>query len=260
MWLKSLVSYVLKLLIALTPLVVVPLVVAGETNHPTLAWLLGATKENVQQRAIAFFTVLDILILAAYETFTHFLPQREARRVADVYVAGLLDDFRNVITGQRLKLGADIRINIMFVRRSAFTLFMRRFVWFANRGFEGAHQDNGLWLFVGQGICGRAFKERKTLVADLRGSDSEQPPWWPCRDNFYLFPWQRKKTAHLTAILTIPIFAEEHLGLMTSHRPVGVINIDAVSENGAERLLSNKKRLDEFFKESGKILALFAPR
>jgi hypothetical protein len=41
---------------------------------------------------------------------------------------------------------------------------------------------------------------------------------------------------------------------------VGVINIDAVSENGAERLLSNKKRLDEFFKESGKILALFAPR
>ena len=259
MWFKSLVSYVLKLLIALTPLVVVPLVVAEETNHPTLAWLLGATKENVQQRAVAFFTVLDILTLATYETFTNFLPQRQARRVADVYVAGLLDGFRNVITGARPEARSrhphqhHVRPPIgVHALHSAVRLIR-------NRGFEGAHQDNGLWLFVGQGICGRAFKERKTLVADLRGSDSEHPPWWPCRDNFYLFPWQRRKTAHLTAILTIPIFAEEHLGLMTSHRPVGVI-IHAVSENGAERLLSNKKRLDEFFKESGKVLALLAPR
>jgi hypothetical protein len=239
-WVKSLIAYVLKLLIAITPFFVVPLVIKEEADHPFLASILGADKTNIKDRAIAFFTVLDLTLLAVYEMAAHFLPQRQAKKVADAFVGTLFDDFGKVISGQGMKLGPDIRINVMFVRRSAFTLFFRRFVWFANRGFDGGHRDNGLFLFVGQGICGRAFLERQTLSVDLRTIDKSKVPVWPCRENFWLLPWQRKCTAHLTAILTIPIFAELHEGPMTSYKRVGVINIDAVSEIGAERLLSNK--------------------
>jgi len=260
-WFKGLISFVLKLLIAIAPVFAVPLLLKEEKSHPWLVAALGTKEDKLKDAAIAALTTIDVVVLSTYELLTRVLPQRQAKRVADVYVESLIKQFEEEIKTHGMEMGSDIRINVMFVRRSIFTFFMRRFVWFANRGFEGGHGDNGLWLFTGQGLCGRAFKEKKTLSVDLRGeSATGKAKWLPCRDNFWMLAWQRRCTAHLKAILTIPIFAEEKIGQMTYHTPVGVINIDAVSDQGAEGLLSNKKRLDGFFKDSGKILALLAPR
>jgi len=253
---KTIIPFVLKLLIAITPFILVPYILKKGTNHPDLARFFGTTEDRAQKVTLGILAVLDLAVLAVYETWTHFLPQRQARRIADVYVEGLFKQLEGQLEAIGMKIGKDIRANIMFVRRSAFTLFFRKFVWFANRGFEGSHRDNKLGLFVGQGLCGQAFRKRQTLSVDLRSSPA--PGWWPSAANFWLLPGQRKKTNHLTAILTIPIFAQYKDGLMTTHEAVGVINIDAVSTQGADGLLSNKIRLDEFFKESGTILALFA--
>ncbi len=47
---------------------------------------------------------------------------------------------------------------------------------------------------------------------------------------------------------------------MTHHKVAGIINIDAVSERGAEWLLTNQKRLKVWFADQGTILVWLSAR
>ena len=252
-------KYVTKLSIAIAPFLLVPLVLEMVGTHPSLA-RLGKTSQDVQRSLIGILTVADVGVLAMHEWFTHLLPRRQRKKAFEAFFEMLIKQFEVKAKEHDLAIGEDIRINVMFVRRSLLTLYFgRRFIWCANRGFDGSHRDNRLFLMAWQGLCGQAFRERKTLSVDLRNQPNGAVGFLPSKATFGLYGPQVSKTRHLKAILTIPIFAEFKDGAMSDLQPVGVINIDAISDVGAERLLANEKRLDTFFKENGRILAIFAP-
>ena len=55
-------------------------------------------------------------------------------------------------------------------------------------------------------------------------------------------------------IIRSPIFRTTKTDAMTRHKVVGVINVDAVSERGAEWVFRNQKILEAFFGNHGTTL------
>jgi len=256
---KSLLSFALKLLIAIAPFTIVPWLLKESAFYPWLAGVLGKDRDSAKAVTIGVLSAADLVVLTAYEIFSRIIPQRDARQLGQLYIKAMLDAFEAEATTIGLVLGEDIRINVMFAKRLPVLLFVRRFVWYANRGFGGGHRDNRLSLFTWQGLCGKAFRARSTLGVDLRRAIAAKQ-WYPSAENFWLFPWQLRNTGHLRAIISIPIFWEIDKGQLKWHKTVGVINLDAISDAGADGLLSNKTRLDTFFKHYGKILAICSAR
>jgi hypothetical protein len=62
-----------------------------------------------------------------------------------------------------------------------------------------------------------------------------------------------EKTSHIKAILSVPVLYEEG-GDSPSHKVVGVINIDAITREGAEKLQEKEKSIAEYFMRLGKKL------
>ena len=225
-----------------------------------MASVLGANPEKatIEKLVAAFFASLTIAGMTVYESIAHLWPRAQAKKFAFNYVGNILDQFSKSIDEQGLRMGDDLRVNVLFAKRCWF-LILRRFTWFANRGFSAGQQDNGLWLLARQGLCGKAFRAEQTLASDLREAKPSHK-WWPSQENLWLFRWQREKTRHLKAILSIPIFRMTKSDAMTRHKVVGVINVDAVSDRGAEWLLKNKKILEAFFGDRGTTLVWLSVR
>jgi len=74
------------------------------------------------------------------------------------------------------------------------------------------------------------------------------------RDRFQLWPWQSKRVRRIQYILSVPLFRESQTD-SRSWKPVGVLNVDATTEEGAAFLRKNEKELAEYFFQVGKVIA-----
>lgn len=113
-------------------------------------------------------------------------------------------------------------------------------------------------LMIWQGLCGQAFLRGKSAFADLRDiSQPNRPPSevWPSGNDFYLFAWQLRRTSHIKAILSVPIFKQIEPPPNVRYRVVGVINLDAVSESGAAWLADDVKGTTKYLADYGTTLA-----
>jgi len=139
--------------------------------------------------------------------------------------------------------------------------FVKRFVWTWNKHFdrEGQHRDSGLFLTTLQGACGQAYRREEPIYLDLRRGEPQECSWfrrWFSQPHFGLLPWQLRKTAHVKAILSIPVLLKKHNREgNSSFRPVGVINIDATTEEDADYLAAEERKLARYFRDFGIVLA-----
>lgn len=241
-------KYALKLIVVVAPLACVPYVAKHCHDSAVLAFILGPSPERstIERFVAAIFASVSIMVMTVYESIMHLWPRTQVRNFAEAYVKNALDDFEEEIAESGLRMATDLRVNVLFAR-------WHRFVWFANRGFTGCHHDNNLWILRWFGLSGNALKEKNTIAVDLRGR-TPSGGRWPRRENLWLFSWQARKTRHLKAVVSIPIFKETKKGAMTHHKAVGVINVDAVSDAGAEWILSNGPALEAFFGDRGTAL------
>ena len=254
------VKFVLKLGTVVAPFLVVPLIA---THCHDTSWIrelfgTGEDKAKVEKMVSASFSTFNLVCIAIYESYAHLWPRVQSKRFASSYVNNVIDAFAKSIEPHGLRLGYDLRVNVLFAKR-CWILLLTRFAWFANRGFLGGHHDDEMWMLTLQGLCGRAFRRKETLAVDLRNV-SPSTKWWPSAENLWLFRWQRKKTRHLKAILSIPLFRRTETEAMTHHKVVGVVNVDAVSDKGAEWLLKNAKTLEFFFGDKGTTLVWLSVR
>jgi hypothetical protein len=249
MW-RIVLGHIFKLLIAVAPFAIVPWWMRHRDWWPALAAVVHDDKATAEKLIVSGLTVADLLVLSLYEFFAHVRPRMDGRAFGRSYTQRLFDEFSAKCREAGLTLGRDVRVNVMILR------WWLVFRWFANKGFVGGHRDDSLVLLRFQGICGHAFRHEKLVAVDFR--TAARPSRWKPWHNFWLWPWQCTNTGHLTAIVSIPIFREAKDGAMTRHRAVGVVNIDAVSDAGADWILKEKEALKNFFGPSGMVIAHLA--
>ena len=155
-------------------------------------------------------------------------------------------------TEWKTKVGAGIRINIMYAKRHWWLAFMPRLEWVWGHGYirkGGQDPDHGLCFLWFQGVCGRAYCTRNSVAATALSVKQ----WY--RPPFRLGPQQIKRTEHVRAVLSIPIMDASWGGGGKQLRCVGVINLDAKTDKAALRLVSREKEFIEYFGGHGRILA-----
>ena len=254
------IKHILKLVLAVAPLALIPWVSKHCKGSVLLELVLDDPPKpgSIERLVGVSLASISVAGMTLYESFAHLWPRVQAKKFAYNYVGNILDDFsKNLSEG--IRMGDDIRINVLFARRCWWFPFLKRFSWFANRGFLGGHRDNNLWLLTVQGLCGKAFREEKTLATDMRTAKLDRN-WKPSQENLWLFLWQRQKAQHLKAILSIPMFRTTKSDAMTHHKVVGVINVDAVSDKGAEWVLKNRENLEAFWGDRGTTLVWLSVR
>jgi len=224
---------------------------AGPTDRVNVLFLSGP-KQEVELQLRIYISVIALVLSLTFEAIDLYIPSRSLLRFRKHYLEEKRKEWRE-------KLTADIRISIMYARRRWYTcwLFLRVFEWTWNDGFEhpNEHADANLWMCDRQGACGRAFRTgRPQSVYFDGGRPSTFAERWLFRNEFRLSGWQLRRTAHLKAVISIPIL-ERSDELSPSFKSVGVINLDTSSASGAETLRRNEQQLADYFMRFGKILA-----
>jgi len=134
------------------------------------------------------------------------------------------------------------------------------FNWTWNDGFDPPHHhDSGLILTEFQGVCGLALRAQQVKFVELTAIDMStiriREKLQLCR-KFWLLPWQLRKTANIRAILSVPMYVEKKSAESKHFVAVGVINVDAVTDEAAAMLKAKAQELSEYFTDEGKVIAL----
>jgi hypothetical protein len=214
-------------------------------------WQLTGPKQTVELKLRLIVSTIALVGVFTAEIFDLYLPDRQRRQFRAEYFAEKQGEWQK-------KLGQDVRINIMFAHRLWFFPFLRVFRWgwrSDNYSPPEGHFDANILLTEWQGVCGLAFRARDAKFIDFRNSPTPVLRWWqrwPPWNRFHLWPSQLRKTAKLRYVVSIPIMKEKANGSWTA---VGVINLDSISDSGADVLDKNRNKLIEYFVKSGKILA-----
>jgi hypothetical protein len=230
--LKFLVDYLTKVIV-----VAVPLYGKYLADVPGLGGLRDDT--NRAAVAVGLFTTL-------------FLFQTR-----DAYVTAIgVDDFlRDYVKELDLGIpgehwGADLRMNVMYIRRAWWSLFLlRAFEMRGRKGFDTpgvVHADERLVLLSWQGVAGQALKGQPIAVSQLPAQ-----PTWRIWDALWMFPWQVRATLRVKAILAVPMVHDAK----GRRRVVGVVNLDAISDAGVAYIQQHQKVLVRTLAGLGKYLA-----
>lgn len=219
------------------------------------AWTIASFRDDKQHPWLPIIlTLMAMSVAVLMDVFDLFVPHISAARFRDDYLKTQLEEWKT-------KIASDgIRINVMYVRRRWYFLFARFFQWDANQGFEpanGAHHDLKLLLHVRQGVCGVAFRANQIQFADLTG-ESKLTGWFPWpRGTYRLWPWQARKVTAVgvKAVLSVPMWRTVGPVNNPHYRAVGVINLDARTDEAAALLKNNRESLGVYFADEGKLLA-----
>jgi hypothetical protein len=260
---------------------------------------LTGQKQQVEMTLRIIASLVGLVVLISYEIMDTVLPRRNLTEFRTIYLEQEKLTWRKEPDG----LIKQVRINIMHVRRPWYTLFLGRFYWTWNDGFDPPDQkDANMLLLTFQGVAGAAYRAKEPQGVDFR----ELPPGKVRFDDyrkylaagvsaviilgaiyglsrgkfpgisffsagivvivifiaigilraeqFRLWPWQAKKTAPVKYILSVPLFKASK-GDSRTWKPVGVINLDSTTEEGAAFLQANEGRLAAYFIEIGKVIA-----
>lgn len=272
----------------------------NDTITVNLFFLLPVTgpKQRVEMTLRVLASLAGLALLISYEFIDIVIPRRNLAEFRSVYLEQEKKEWRKEPDG----IIPSVRINIMHVRRPWYTLFLGRFYWTWNDGFDPpAQYDANVTLLAFQGVAGSAFKAKQPQGVDLR----ELPPQnvrfqqlkmylaaglagvvalailflvWQNRlpitfyvvgvliiatvtaigalraNEFRMWPWQMRRTKEVKYILSVPLFKASH-GDSKTWKVVGVINLDTITDEGAEFLKANEGRLATYFMEIGKVVA-----
>ena len=206
-------------------------------------------------RTLVAFAILSVSFV--YDAADFAAPALRAHELGKKFVARIEKGVSPKQVG--VSLGADIRVDVLVLGSPLPLLPLRLvFKWFANPGFVGQHADNGMFLWRWQGLSGLARAERKSMFVDSAGlTKITAAAGWRSKEGLYLTKRQCRTTAHLRAILSVPLLREVQRkgSLLKKWKAVGVINVDAVSENGATWLVANRSLLEAYLLEEGALLA-----
>src|SRR5207244_1627026 len=111
-----------------------------------------------------------------------------------------------------------------------------------NDGFAPQDLDANLFISTWQGVAGKALRKRKPLLVDMREGVNKRlkiyERWLPF-NQFRLWPRQLSKTQEVKCVLSIPMFISSGK-LSPRWKPVGVINLDTLTDSGAAFLLERR--------------------
>lgn len=200
--------------------------VLGRILPLSASLLFAIFSTNNAVKAVVFSTAVVVLIVVEYLGVYRPLQRFEdiIRKQLDFYFEPFLEGAR--VDGEK----ADLRVNIMLVRR---TIFGRQFFQFYQKNMEG-YADANLHFPIKSGLCGYAFRKGSQVVMyrDLRNDTPEVAQ--------RKFRWSKEQsdlTQHVKAVATIPLYRQRtafrgHI----AHKYYGVLNIDATNEAGVEFL------------------------
>lgn len=214
---------------------------------------MEGAKEEVELKLRLGSAVIGFLIYAANEIHEQLVPKRDYREFRKLYLNYALKKWRKELKG-------DIRINVMHIYRPWYFLWLVPvFRWTWNDGFvpPQAHFDTKLFLTKWQGVCGSAVRKTDSELVDFRESAGAKLEWkdeWLLLNQFHLWRRQLKKTSNVKCVLSIPLLKEAK-GDSPKWKPAGVINLDTLTDEGAEFLKKNKNKLVNMFTDDGKIIS-----
>jgi hypothetical protein len=174
-----------------------------------------------------------------------YIPRQQAREFGKEYAKRVADQLK---ASGAPAMGEHIRLNVMVVR----------FLWFEWRskfGFKGNHRDTHMLLLRWQGLCGQSLRNRDHRFIDFRTSPLPPPTLWCFAHPFFLTPGQVRRTRHVMAILSVPMFRTLGPSDNPTFKAVGVLNLDAVSTEGADWLSAKKDEMAKFLSDHGTMLA-----
>jgi hypothetical protein len=211
----------------------------------SIPWIRGDEKLTG-----VYLSLFLLAVIFLFDAFERGLPALDAAKFRDEYVERFVKKY--------FKLGKrHLRFNVMVARRRWYFLWLTgAFEWTASRGFDpGVHHDAKMWLGTWQGVAGEALREEKTSFVDLRTTpEMARHPVRIWKNPFGLTLRQLRKTRHVLAILSVPMVVKRGMGGNPSLTATGVINVDAVSAQGAEWLSRNWERLGRSLEEAGTLL------
>lgn len=145
----------------------------GYSGHPgenvtiNLLFLFPLTgeKQQVEMKLRVIASLVGLGLLIGYEIIDTVLPRRNLTEFRTIYLA----QEKKVWRGGASALINDVRINIMHVRRPWYTMFLGRFYWTWNDGFDPPHQkDANMLLLTFQGVAGTAYRSKEPKAVDFR--------------------------------------------------------------------------------------------
>ena len=222
---------------------------------PWLAAHLGVSALSETNLKV-LLSMVGLAIVLGWDVFDLYIPREQLRRFGKDYADKLSKQFEK--PAPYPQLGSDVRVNIMYV-----SWLGTRFKWMANYGFvtsSRSYPDVHMFLARWQGAAGQAVAHGDTVWVDLRNQSQAKLTFkqrWLFGTEFRLWHSQFERTAHVLAVLSVPIVRA--VGTKQNPRPkiVGVINVDAVSVKGLEWLENKdtRQQLVAFLGDYGSFLA-----
>jgi hypothetical protein len=238
-------------------------------SNLTLPW----PKDEVEF-ALKFSLSAVVFFLALVTDYVNAeLPAKRLREFRTKYLDG---EYEHHWAKQ---LGNDCRMNVMYIRRPVWTLWLLpvwEWAWHANHG--NGCPDTNLFLFTFQGASGAALKEMRAHPDRFQAplvhvSDLQQPPsgrlarwfgrsawkarfsWKAWKDSYFMTNRQIERTNQVVSILSVPILLKTKTKAgATKVTPVGLVNLDATSATGAQLLSTNRQALADHFTQIGTYL------
>jgi hypothetical protein len=158
-------------------------------------------------------------------------------------------------------LGAGCRMNVTYLKRSVTSAGLKVFRWAWHKGFDPPFQaDADLFMFSWQGVWGEAVRQasKGAHEGDVKGTIAKLGPGSPDQKTkrYWMFPWQVSKTTHVKTVLCVPILRKEKgMGGAVRFVCVGLVTVDAVTQEASEKLTKNAKEVMDFFSEMSPYLA-----
>lgn len=204
-----------------------------------------------EKKAGALISCALLTVVFGFDIVDHALPRLHAEKFRAAYL-------REVVNKHFEGSAEHLRFNLMLARRRWFVLWLFRvFHWSASIGFDrGRHHDARLCLAEWQGVCGQALRAERPVFTDFRGLPKTEPHWRPWKNPSWLFRWQAIRTRDVLVICSIPLLVERGTPGNPIFRAVGVLNIDAVSGEGADWLKANWRELASPMMDLGGLLAV----
>jgi hypothetical protein len=146
----------------------------GGPNDPTtinlLFYSLSGEKQQVEMKLRIIASIVGFALVITYEVIDIVIPRRELSEFRSAYLGQQKEEWRNDPNNQ---IPDYVRINIMHVRHPWYTLFIGRFYWTWNDGFNPPnHRDANLLLLTFQGVAGATYRARAAQAVDFRESPS----------------------------------------------------------------------------------------
>jgi hypothetical protein len=257
MWLRLILEYIARALPVAAPLLI-------PKDYPPVSWVIKALEhfkipKPADSQLQAIVALCGLVLVFGFDVYNLYIPKQDSRRFGKAFFDRMVKDF----TDQGApKFGRDLRMNVLLLRwpkrLGRFNILPLR--WVANVGFDpafGVNADAHFWIWGFQGVCGRALRKGFPQFSDLRTEKPRDATWslfFPSRENFRLFRWQIRRTGHLKAILSVPINRPDDSPTNPRLRIVGVVNLDAVSDDGADWLKKEREQTTKYLSDHGQFL------